>query len=88
MTNIRSSPSVTALRVDVRGCSVVPMCGRSSCGLEDLAAEGDPIAALVEDSILTRSQVDAALRYRAAYPDEIAAHIELHRRETAAADTP
>jgi hypothetical protein len=56
--------------------------------LEDLASEGDPIAALVEDSILTRSQVDAALRYRAAYPDEIAARIELHRRETAAAETP
>jgi hypothetical protein len=56
--------------------------------LEDLAAEGDPIAALVEDSILTRSQVDAALRYSAAYPDEIAARIELHRRETAAAETP
>jgi hypothetical protein len=56
--------------------------------LEDLAAEADPIAALVEDSILTRSQVDAALRYRAAYPDEIAARIELHRRETAAAETP
>jgi hypothetical protein len=56
--------------------------------LEDLAAEADPIAALVEDSILTRSQVDAALRYRAAYPDEIAARIELHRRETAAAEAP
>ena len=53
---------------------------------EDLAAEADPVAALVEDSILTRSQVDAALRYRAAYPDEIAARIELHRRETGAAE--
>jgi hypothetical protein len=30
--------------------------------------------------------VDAALRYRATYPDEIAARIELHRRETLAAD--
>jgi hypothetical protein len=56
--------------------------------LEDLSAEADPIAALLEDSVLTRSQVDAALRYRAAYPDEIAARIELHRRETAAAETP
>ena len=55
--------------------------------VEDLAAESDPVAALVEDSVLTRSQVDAALRYRAAYPDEISARIELHRRETAAADT-
>ena len=44
-------------------------------------------AALLEDSILTRSQVDAALRYRVAYPDEIAARIELHRSETAAAET-
>ncbi len=54
--------------------------------VEDLAAQDDPVAALLEDSILTRAQVDAALRYRAAYPDEIAARIELHRRETAAAD--
>ncbi len=55
--------------------------------VEDLAAESDPVAALVEDAVLTRSQVDAALRYRAAYPDETAARIELHRRETAAAET-
>jgi hypothetical protein len=55
--------------------------------VEDLAAEPDPIAALVEDMTLSRSQVDAALRYRAAYPDEVAARIELHRRETAAAET-
>jgi hypothetical protein len=27
------------------------------------------------------------LRYRAAYPDEIAVRIELHRRETASAET-
>ncbi len=55
--------------------------------VEDLAAEADPVATLVEDSVLARSQVDAALRYRAAYPDEIAARIELHRLETAAAET-
>lgn len=55
--------------------------------LEDLAAERDPVATLIEDSTLTRPQIDAALRYRAAYPDEIAAHIELHRRETASAET-
>jgi hypothetical protein len=54
--------------------------------LDDLAAEPHPPAALVEDSTLTRAQVDAALRYRAAYPDEIAAHIELHKRETAVAE--
>jgi hypothetical protein len=55
--------------------------------VEDLAAQDDPVATLVEDSALTRSQVDAALRYRAAYPDEIAARIELHRHETTAAET-
>jgi hypothetical protein len=57
--------------------------------IEDLAAEPepDPIAALIEDSILTRSQIDAALRYRAAYPDEVATRIELHRRETETAAT-
>lgn len=53
---------------------------------EDLADEADPVATLVRESSLTRSQVDAALRYRTAYPDEIAARIELHRRETAAAE--
>ena len=47
----------------------------------------DPVAALVEDSVLSHSQVDAALRYRTAHPDEIAARIELHRRETDAAET-
>lgn len=55
--------------------------------LDDLAAEHDPIAVLVEDAILTRSQVEAALRYRSAYPDEVETRIELHRSETAAAET-
>jgi hypothetical protein len=54
--------------------------------IDDLAAQADPIAALLEDATLTRSHVDAALRYRAAYEDEIAARIELHRGETTAAD--
>jgi hypothetical protein len=54
--------------------------------VEDLAEDSDPLAALIEDSALTRSQVDAALRYRVAYPDEIVARIELHHRETLAAD--
>jgi hypothetical protein len=53
--------------------------------LEDLDDEPDPAAALAEDGVITPPQIDAALRYRAAYPDEIAARIELHRRETAAA---
>ncbi len=55
--------------------------------LDDLADEADPAAALADEGIVSRPQIDAALRYRAAYPDEIAARIELHRRETAAADT-
>src|SRR5215472_16965408 len=55
--------------------------------LDDLAAEADPAVALSEDSGLARSQIDAAQRYRAAYPEEIAARIELHRRETAAAES-
>lgn len=53
--------------------------------VDDLSADADPVAALVEDSILSRPQVDAALRYRAAYPGEVDARIELHHRETAAA---
>jgi hypothetical protein len=55
--------------------------------LDDLAAEPDPVATLIEDSTLTRPQIDAASRYRAAYPDEIAARIKLHRHETASAET-
>ncbi|MGH2969496.1 MAG: ribbon-helix-helix protein, CopG family [Solirubrobacteraceae bacterium] len=55
--------------------------------LHDLAGESSPAAALAEDGVVTRPQIDAALRYGAAYPDEIAARIELHRHETAAADT-
>jgi hypothetical protein len=54
--------------------------------LEDLAAEHDPLAMLSEESGLKRPQIDAALNYRAAFPDEIEARIELHRRETAAAE--
>lgn len=54
--------------------------------VEDLADEADPIAALLDDSLVTRGQADAALRYCAAHPGEIAARIELHRHETAAAD--
>ncbi|HTR90024.1 MAG TPA: hypothetical protein VMG62_07950, partial [Solirubrobacteraceae bacterium] len=55
--------------------------------IEDLEGEPDPVLTLLEDGALSRSQVDAALAYRAAFPDEIAARVELHRRETAAAET-
>lgn len=53
--------------------------------VEDLGSASDPVGTLAAESVLTRSQIEAALRYRAAYPDEIAARIELHRRETDAA---
>jgi hypothetical protein len=55
--------------------------------LEDLDEQSDPVVTLAQDGVVTRPQIDAALRYRTAYPDEIAARIELHRRETAASDT-
>jgi hypothetical protein len=55
--------------------------------LDDLAEEADPISVLVADQDLSRALIDAALRYRDAYPDEIAARVALHRHETAAADT-
>lgn len=56
--------------------------------IDDLAGETDPGAVLAAESDVSRAQVDAALRYRAAYPDEIAARIELHRSETAMAGEP
>jgi hypothetical protein len=54
--------------------------------VEDLADESDPAEVLATDGVVTRPQIDAALHYRIAYPDEVGARIELHRRETAAAD--
>jgi hypothetical protein len=54
--------------------------------VEDLADESDPAEVLATEGVVTRPQIDAALRYRIAYPDEVGARIELHRRETAAAD--
>lgn len=53
--------------------------------VQDLAGDCEPVSALPAESIVTRAQIEAALRYGAAYPDEIAARIELHRSETAAA---
>jgi hypothetical protein len=55
--------------------------------VDDLQPEADPAATLAAESVLARPQIDAALRYRSAYPEEIAARIALHRGETAAADT-
>jgi hypothetical protein len=54
--------------------------------LEDLGDEADPVRTLTAEQDLSRAQIDAALHYRDAYPDEIQARIELHRHETAAAD--
>jgi hypothetical protein len=54
--------------------------------LADLGGAGEAEAALVADGLLTRAQLDAAARYIATYPDEIAARVELHRHATAAAD--
>ena len=34
---------------------------------------------------MSRPRIEAALRYRAAYPEEVDAGIELHRRETVSA---
>lgn len=54
--------------------------------LEDLREEPDPALALARESAFSPAQIEATQRYRAAYPDEIAARIELHRSETAAAE--
>jgi hypothetical protein len=54
--------------------------------IDDLGTVEDPVAELVSDGVVARPLVDAALSYRAAYPDEIQARIDLHRIATAAAD--
>lgn len=53
--------------------------------IDDLADVKDPAKTLAKDGLATRGQIDAALRYRAAYPDEIQARIDLHRSHTLAA---
>lgn len=42
---------------------------------------------LVADGVVTRAEVDAAIAYAAAFPDEIAARLELHRYESGLAAT-
>jgi hypothetical protein len=54
--------------------------------IDDLAPAADAASELAADGAVSRPQIDAALAYRAAYPDEIQARIDLHRSETAAAD--
>ncbi len=55
--------------------------------LEDLADEDDPARTLMAEQDVSRPLIDAAKRYRDAYPDEIDARIALHRHDTSAADT-
>jgi len=54
--------------------------------IDDLGRVKDPAAELAADGVVSRPQADAALAYRAAYPDEIQARIELHRSDTSAAE--
>ena len=54
--------------------------------LDDLGPVDDPVAEFASDGVVARPQIDAVLAYRAAYPDEIQARIDLHRSETAAAE--
>ena len=55
--------------------------------LDELGPSTDPAADLAADGVVSRSQIDAVLAYRSAYPDEVQARIDLHRSETAAAET-
>jgi hypothetical protein len=54
--------------------------------IDDLGSAENPAAELAADGAVARMHIDAALAYRAAYPDEIQARIDLHRSETATAD--
>jgi hypothetical protein len=54
--------------------------------IDDLGPVDDPAAELAADGVVSRAQIDAALRYRSSYPEEIQARIDLHRSETAAAE--
>lgn len=49
----------------------------------DACDDEDSLSALVDDGVLTRAQIDAAVAYRAAYPHEIQARIALHDSEVA-----
>lgn len=57
--------------------------------LDELTAGGlggaEAAQQLVSDGIAAPPQIDAAVAYRAAYPDEITARIDLHRAMTASA---
>jgi hypothetical protein len=53
--------------------------------IDDLSSVKDPARSLAREGVVTRAQIDAALRYRAAYPEEIQARIDLHRSHTVSA---
>ena len=54
--------------------------------IDDLGSTSDSAAELAADGVVSRAQTDAVLAYTGAYPDEVRARIELHRREIAAAE--
>jgi len=54
--------------------------------IDDLEPADDAAIELAADGTVTHAHIDAALAYRAAYPEEIAARIDLHRSATASAD--
>ena len=55
--------------------------------IDEIGSVDDPAAELASDGVVSRAQIDSAVAYRAAYPDEIQARIELHRADAAAAAT-
>jgi hypothetical protein len=55
--------------------------------IDDLGPVDDPAADVTRDRPITRAQMDAAVAYRTAYPEEIQARIDLHRDETSAASS-
>jgi hypothetical protein len=52
--------------------------------LDDLSGEKNSIGVLAAETGISRSHIEAVVRYRAAYSEEIEAHIALHRRMTQA----
>lgn len=52
--------------------------------IDDITS-AEPAAELAADGILSRALIDAAVAYRATYPDEIQDRIDLHRGESLAA---
>lgn len=53
--------------------------------IDEIGPVNDPAAELASDGVVSRAQIDSALAYRAAYPDEIQARIALHLADTTAA---